>query len=34
LAAVRIFESRIERLAHDMNDVISHLDEWTGQRTE
>ncbi len=34
LAAVRIFEGRVERLAHDMNDVISHLDEWTGQRTE
>ena len=34
LAAVRIFEGKIERLAHDMNDVISHLDEWTGQRTE
>ncbi len=34
LAAVRIFEGRIERLANDMNDVISHLDEWTGQRTE
>lgn len=34
LAAVRIYEGKIERLAHDMNDTISHLDEWTGQRTE
>ena len=34
LAAVRIFEGKIERLANDMNDLVSVLDEWTGQRTE
>ena len=33
LAAARFFEARVECLARDMNDVVSHLDEWTGQST-
>lgn len=34
VAATRWSESRIEKLAQDMNLVISHLDDWTGKVTQ
>ncbi len=34
VAATRWAEARIERLAHDLNLLISHLDEWSGQTTQ
>ncbi len=32
-AGARYFERRVERLADDFNDIVSHLDEWTGHST-
>jgi len=29
IAMTRFFEARIDHLTHDLNEVVSHLDEWT-----
>lgn len=34
LAATRWFEWRTDKLTQDLNQVVSHLDEWTGNITE
>jgi biopolymer transport protein ExbB len=28
----RMFESKADKLTHDVNEVVSHLDEWTGRK--
>ena len=29
ISFARFFESKVDRLAHDINETVSHLDEWT-----
>ena len=29
IAMTRFYEARVDHLAHDLNEVVSHLDEWT-----
>jgi len=32
ITMARFFEARIDHLAHDLNETVSHLDEWTKDR--
>jgi biopolymer transport protein ExbB len=34
IAMTRFYEARIDHLAHDLNEVVSHLDEWTREGGE